>query len=51
MGLKSQSLAEMMNITDTSTQRLVAEKLTRHNNEVSDEMAKMTDTELKGFLN
>jgi len=50
MGAKSASLAEMTHITDTSTQRLVAEKLTRHNEAVGVEMAKMTDTELKGFL-
>ena len=50
-GVGSQSLADMTHVTDTSTQRLVADKLARHNEAVGDEMAKMTDTELKGFLN
>lgn len=51
MGLASQSLADLTLVTDTSTLRQVAEKLTRHNNTVPNEMAKMTDMELKGFLN
>eukprot|EP00170_Pyropia_yezoensis_P007551 contig_30969_g7574 len=51
MGVASQSLADLTLVTDTSTLRQVAEKLTRHNNEVPSEIAKMTDMELKGFLN